>query len=199
MVAALAIAAAGCARVADAGSADPSRTATARPGGSLPDSVPFGAPPVGTRFNTTAGGYLQITAVEGMTVTTVNPANRTAPWLAGFLFEPGLANTKAVEAVWPLQVGKTIVFEQHLGMDGWRHTVKVLRKETLQVPAGTYQTLVVEELIESMMPAQGNLSVSKFYWYAPDVHWPVKYESVQHSGPPVPGTAAYTIASSTRP
>jgi hypothetical protein len=146
--------------------------------------VSFAAPAVGTRFQS-SNGYFQVTSVEGMHVTTVNAANRTANWEAGFLYLSNRADRWKIESIWPLEPGKSTTYEEHAAnSDTWRHTVTVLRRETIRIPAGSFDTMVVEERIESLTAAQGNLDVTKTYWYAPTAKWPVKRNMVQRAGPP---------------
>lgn len=49
----------------------------------------------------------------------------------------------------PLEVGKTYTFARYFKQDGNPVMVKVLRKETVKVPAGTFQTIVVQPIIKT--------------------------------------------------
>lgn len=147
-------------------------------------AVAFAAPQLDTRYLISSGGYYQIAAVDGMTVTTVNAANRTATWLAGFIYAANPMDKASVEAIWPLEIGKTVTFRESAGKDAWCHTVSVLRAESVTVTAGTFDTLVVAERIQGLTPAQEQLDVTRTYWYAPTAHWVVKRELKQASGPP---------------
>ena len=147
-------------------------------------AVAFAAPELDTRYLLSSGGYYQIAAVDGMTVTTVNASNRTATWLAGFIYAANPMDKAAVEPIWPLEIGKAVTFPESAGKDAWCHTVSVLRAESVTVTAGTFDTLVVAERIQGLTPAQGQLDVTRTYWYAPAAHWVVKRELKQVSGPP---------------
>jgi hypothetical protein len=165
-------------------------------------AVAFSAPSLDTRFLISSGGYYQIAAVDGMTVTTVNAANHTATWLAGFVYAPNPIDKAAAEAIWPLEIGKTVTFMEQSGEDAWCHTIDILRPESITVPAGTFDTIVITERIESLRSAQGKLDVTRTYWYAPTVHWPIKRELKQASGPPfafVNYDLTQVVAASTRP
>jgi hypothetical protein len=164
-------------------------------------AVSFMAPAVGTRFQT-GDGYYQITSVDGMNIKTANGGNRTANWEAGFLYVPNSADRRKIESIWPLEPGKSIVFEERANPDAWRHTVTVLRWETVQTvqtPAGKFETVVVDERIESLMPAQGNLDVTETYWYAPDARWSIKRATVQRSGPPYNSNTNYVVSAIVAP
>lgn len=49
----------------------------------------------------------------------------------------------------PLEVGKTYTFNRYFKEDGNPVTVRVLRKETVTVPAGTFNTIVVQPIIKT--------------------------------------------------
>src|SRR5690606_3904521 len=49
----------------------------------------------------------------------------------------------------PLEVGKTYTFDRYYKNSGNPVTVKVLRKETVTVPAGTFETVVVRPIIKT--------------------------------------------------
>ena len=49
----------------------------------------------------------------------------------------------------PLEVGKTYTFNRYFKEDGNPVTVKVLRKQKVTVPAGTYNTIVVQPIIKT--------------------------------------------------
>ena len=168
-----------------------------QPAAAMGGSIAFAPPAVGTRFITPTG-YFQITQVSGMSVVTVNNANRSASWYAGFFYIGNQVDPRSVEAVWPLQAGKTITFDERAGSDGWHHTVTVVRLEDLTTPAGVFPTVVVEERIQSLSAAQANLDVTKTYWYAPSVRWILKRDFTQKSGPPY-SSERFTISQIVQP
>lgn len=49
----------------------------------------------------------------------------------------------------PLEVGKTYVLNRYFNADGNPVTVKVLRKQTITVQAGTFKTIVVQPIIKT--------------------------------------------------
>jgi hypothetical protein len=49
----------------------------------------------------------------------------------------------------PLEIGRTYTYERYFRPDRNPVRIKVLRRETVKVPAGTYQTIVVQPIIKS--------------------------------------------------
>jgi hypothetical protein len=49
----------------------------------------------------------------------------------------------------PLEVGKTYTFNRYFKAEGNPVTVKVLRRQTISVPAGTFRTIVVQPIIKT--------------------------------------------------
>ena len=49
----------------------------------------------------------------------------------------------------PLEIGRTYSFERYFRPDRNPVRIKVLRRETVKVPAGTYQTIVVQPIIKA--------------------------------------------------
>jgi hypothetical protein len=49
----------------------------------------------------------------------------------------------------PLEVGKTYTFNRYFKEEGNPVTVKVLRRQTISVPAGTFRTIVVQPIIKT--------------------------------------------------
>src|SRR5690349_14934630 len=49
----------------------------------------------------------------------------------------------------PLEIGRTYSFDRYFKPDANPVRIKVLRRETVKVPAGTYQTVVVQPMIKS--------------------------------------------------
>ncbi|MFN2398396.1 MAG: DUF3108 domain-containing protein [Gemmatimonadaceae bacterium] len=49
----------------------------------------------------------------------------------------------------PLEIGQTYTFERYFRPDRNPVTIKVLRQETIRVPAGTFETLVIQPIIKA--------------------------------------------------
>lgn len=92
-----------------------------------------------------------------------------------------------VDALWPLEIGKSTTFN----VDGARAiTARVVRTETIRVPAGNFFTYVIERRDRDTQQGPDNMAT---YWYAPSVGTVVKFEEkVMRAGRPRP---AYEVVS----
>jgi hypothetical protein len=89
-----------------------------------------------------------------------------------------------VERIWPLQLGKEINFtfqgrssRNASAVDSatpfwYVEKIVVARKEKLTVPAGTFDTWVIEDHQEV---SRGRVIALRTYWYAPEVGFAIKY------------------------
>ncbi|HTY66960.1 MAG TPA: YajG family lipoprotein [Alphaproteobacteria bacterium] len=152
-----------------------------------PAAVDFKAPPIGTRVYLDTGGYLQVAAVDGKTIHTVNADSREADYV-GSLYSPGNAANRfdrsLVESIWPLEIGKSVRFEiSRTDPDGrkraWEETITVLREEHITTEAGPFRTVVVELRQRSLTGVFESITTR---WYAPDIGFIVKYRHTIEKG-----------------
>jgi hypothetical protein len=143
----------------------------------------------GTQFVREDGAGFRIEGVEGTTVTTVNSRNLRVQWQVGGLVP--VANNRQIdrqsaERLLPLQVGNKTTFERAatVGSLKWRHTMEVLRTETLSVGGRDYPTFVVEDRIDAIEETQRGFSMKRTVWFAPDVGWLLMLHEEQLAGPP---------------
>jgi hypothetical protein len=140
-----------------------------------------GAPFVPTRPGTTItmqdGGWLRLVATDDMVMTTVDSAGRIAHHFAMFLplAVEAQFDRRIADGLWPLEVGNEASVVVTRGDQSWRYTLKVLRSETVTIPAGQFQTYVVERRQQGM-GSNFHESIAT-YWYAPSVGTVVKFES----------------------
>ena len=133
--------------------------------------APYKPAPLGTYIQTTADkrviitetGYEMIMDVDGRRQTSI--AMLTDGFGRDQVYPPG-----APAAFWPLQVGKEVTFNYGAGAP-LHVTVRVLRTETITVPAGTFFTYVVER---SSHPSNDFATSVSTFWYAPSVGTVVK-------------------------
>src|SRR5581483_7553224 len=124
---------------------------------------------VGATVYPSTGGVVTTEAVDGIDVITVDALHRRTIHPAAF-FEPhegAQFDRRAVERIWPLEVGKTVHFMETAGSQRWLDVINVNRLEAVRVPAGVFRAFVVERTVSSMAP--GPRPVDTYtYWYAPE-------------------------------
>ncbi|MGQ0664899.1 MAG: hypothetical protein ACT4P2_15230 [Pseudomonadota bacterium] len=80
-----------------------------------------------------------------------------------------------LEAIFPLQVGKKMKLSWERQNAVWTNDLSVLRMERVTVPAGTFDTFVVERIERGL---GRNTYVGKnVYWRAPALGYSAKFES----------------------
>lgn len=144
--------------------------------------------PVGTQFITESGGF-RVQAAEGMALTTVNARNQSMQWQVGGLVP--IADNRRLdgnnaERILPLQVGNKTVFERSatVGSLKWRHTMEVVRTETLTVDGRDYTTFVVEDRIEGVAATQNGFAMKRTAWFSPEAGWLLRMAEEQLGGEP---------------
>jgi hypothetical protein len=140
------------------------------------DGVPFTPAPAGTTIYTADNGYFDIVAADDMLVTTINKVGAITHRFG--LFAPywieSQVDARAVERVWPLSVGKETSYILSHNGSSWQETMKVVRTERVTVPAGTFDTYVVER--HSLGTGSNYFDGTRTYWYAPSVGFMVKFD-----------------------
>jgi hypothetical protein len=111
----------------------------------------------------------------------------TRGYITDGLDQPKIYPVRNVDALWPLEVGKSTTFN----VEGARAiTARVARTETIRVPAGNFFTYVIERRDRDLSAGSDNFAT---YWYAPSVGTVVKFtEQVNRAGRPRP---AYEVVS----
>jgi len=146
-------------------------------GGILPgraEELAFKPPALGTRLYLTTGGYLELDSTDGTVIRTVGAGYVVQPWFAA-CFEPGrgveIDNLAAIDALWPLAIGKQAPFRARRQDQEWQETLRVVRRETVTVGAGTFDTWVIQH--EDQGISNDYHSVADCY-YAPELGFTVK-------------------------
>ena len=90
------------------------------------------------------------------------------------------------ERILPLKVGNKTVFERAatVGALKWRHTMEVVRAETLSIDGRNYSTFVVEDRIEGLSPSQQGFVMKRTAWFSPDAGWLLRLSEEQLGGEP---------------
>jgi len=152
------------------------------------EQLEFRCPKPGTVIDyTDTGGTITFKAPDGMwcvgTQEDGQPFRRYA-MLAGSNSTWSSFIENHVERIWPLRIGKEISFKHQghssnqsggVGADTpfwYEEKIVVARTERLTVPAGTFDTWVIEDHQDV---ARGGVSALRTYWYAPEVGFIIKY------------------------
>jgi len=145
--------------------------------------VEFHCPSAGTVFRTSTGQQFKFNETNGMrcgyTDESGNARERYAVFVDGF----GRYARKEMDSLWPLKVGSRAEFEiidtspvqqsEKYLQRNFRESFSVVRQESISVPAGTFDTLVVEWR-EQSMGIHTATEVLITLWYAPQPGYIVK-------------------------
>jgi hypothetical protein len=86
--------------------------------------------------------------------------------------------------LWPLTVGTATTLETSRGPLRWQWQFRVVDTERVVVPAGEFDTYVVEATQSTLVaPAGGAATTITTYWYAPSVNAVVRLLSLRAVGP----------------
>lgn len=80
----------------------------------------------------------------------------------------------AVDSLWPLAVGKTASAWVYNHDWAWQQSWRVVRRELVEVPAGTFEAWVIEHTERAL--GDGYEAKSET-WYAPAIGWNVRYRA----------------------
>lgn len=154
------------ATTAPADTAPPNYVATGQP-----QAAPYNPSPLGTYIETTADKRVIITETGYDMIMDVNGRRQTSiAMLTDGLGSDQVYPPGAPGQFWPLQVGKQVTFNYGAGSP-LHVTARVLRTETITVPAGTFFTYVVERRSHSSIDFAESVAT---FWYAPSVGTVVK-------------------------
>jgi hypothetical protein len=153
-----------------------------------PEPAPYVAPEIGTVYHY-EGTTNTITAVDGLRTHFVDGQGRQGSRLALFIAddprEPAEVAADQLSAIWPLEVGKESVITVNRGPEIWEWEVRVSKIETITVPAGTFETYVVQavEAPQLVRSPDQTSTASYTWWYAPEVEAVVRFRTTYLGGP----------------
>lgn len=152
-----------------------------------PQSVEYVAPAPGTVYD--YGTFTNtVTASEGWRVRFTDNRGREGERIALFLTgdptQPLEVHPAALDSLWPLQIGRELAFPATRGDEVWRWELRVLPGERVTVPAGSFETILVQgvqapELVRDPSTAS---TVVHSWWYAPAVNTVVRYRTRYAAG-----------------
>jgi hypothetical protein len=140
------------------------------------DEAMLKIPTPGTRVYTSLGGYMEYVALEGGLVVYKGANRRVISAIGGIvtLAENDELPINLAVSLWPLKVGKAISFVESSKIASWTIEMAVLRRETIDLPAGRFDAFVVQEHRKGR---GSNYHESyRTYWYAPDIGAIVKVD-----------------------
>jgi hypothetical protein len=157
------------------------RLQTARRKDASTGGAPFAPAPPGTIVYTN-DGYIAVVATDDMLVTTINAAGAIDHRFGLLLSTPieRDLDARAAERIWPLAVGKETTLVLSRDSQSWRITLKVLRIENVTLPAGTFETYVVERHDQGM--GSNYYEGIRTFWYAPSTGTIVKFDYTHKAG-----------------
>jgi len=153
------------------------------------DPAEFRCPSAGTVVRTSAGQQYTFTQANGIRCGYTDENGAARERYA--LFADGLAKSARsdLDALWPLRIGKRIEFDVidvSAGQDpygdsralakNYRESFEIVQQQSVTVPAGTFDTFVVEWREKQMSVGGGEALIT--LWYAPRTGYFVK-SSVQ--------------------
>ena len=156
--------------------------AAAPPDGALGPTAEFRCPASGTVIRNSTGGQLTFTDANGFRCGFTDETGQKHERYAVFVDGYGRLARKEVEGLWPLKVGNTVSF--HVSDNGpvqvsdkyfardLQETFSVGRQERITVPAGTFDTFVID-WTEQETGANPTGALTTL-WYSPSVGYVVK-------------------------
>jgi hypothetical protein len=150
--------------------------------------APYVAPGVGTVYRY-AGFDNTVLDSEGWRVRFVDQKGRRATRVAVFITDdpdtPSKIDTAALAKLWPLTNGKKVSLKMVSGSYVSRWDFNVVGQAQVSVPAGTFETYVVQAVQrpDSLSDPAKQTVFAYTWWYAPDVAAVVKFETTYYSGP----------------
>ncbi|HET7274848.1 MAG TPA: DUF3108 domain-containing protein [Longimicrobiaceae bacterium] len=150
--------------------------------------APYVAPTSGTTYFY-EGLSNTITAVDGWRTEFTDGQGREGARLALFITDtpqqPVEVDSATLGDLWPLDVNNTSVVKVHRGPEVWRLDFRVTRTQNITVPAGTFDTYVVQavETPELVRDPQSASTAMYTWWYAPEVAAVVRFRTSYLTGP----------------
>jgi len=157
--------------------------ASAVPNGALAATAEFRCPAAGTMIQNSAHGEVKFTEANGMRCGYTDETGQKHERYALFADGYGPLARKELDSLWPLKVGNTVAFDTNETnsqqvLDRFvtrihHETFTVARQERIAVPAGTFDTFVIEWSEQEIGRANASSAVITL-WYSPAVGYVVK-------------------------
>jgi hypothetical protein len=123
------------------------------------DEIAFHCPAPGTVVQYSSGVTLTFAGANGFRCAYTDQSGYTAEKIAAFGDDAKLLD--GLSKLWPLKIGREQRMTINVSGGFATDRFTVLREESVSVPAGTFDTLVVEQIEDA-----GTRSVKRVYWFA---------------------------------
>jgi uncharacterized caspase-like protein len=123
----------------------------------------FHCPQPGTRIEYNNGSSMLFTGAKGFSCTYKKKNKDEAEKFDGLVDDARFVDA-GLGKLWPLKVGNEQIFNIASNTDRFR----VLRREDVEIEAGTFDTFVIEQEETGSGSSSGQLSAKRTFWYAPD-------------------------------
>jgi hypothetical protein len=161
---------------------DEALRATSPPDGALAPTAEFRCPAAGIVIQNSTGGRLTFTEANGFRCSYTDETGQKRERYAVFADGYSRLARKEIEGLWPLKVGNIVTFhvndsssvqvsDRYFVRD-LDETFTVGRQERITVPAGTFDTFVVDWTEQETGPNPTGAATNM--WYAPSVGYVVK-------------------------
>lgn len=154
------------------------------------DDAQKSCPDRGTKMTVSSGMKLEFEGSDGLTCNiknmgTGNPFSFYGLiWYTGTLPDNWNEVRQALNSFWPLTVGKTVSVDDTLGSNAWTNTFTVVGRQSLSVPAGTFDVFVVNYRYAGVLgTAKGDAAMITLY-VAPKLGYFVKRDFQRLAGNP---------------
>ena len=134
-----------------------------------PGEARFRCPRVGTTIQYSNGSMLKFASESGFRCAYRDQNYRDAEKFAAFGDDAKLLDA-GLDKLWPLTIGKQQTVSVSMSGAYLTNRFTVLRSETVTTPAGSFDTLVVEQEESGV----GNQGAKRLFWYAPELGLIVK-------------------------
>ncbi|MDR3517961.1 MAG: hypothetical protein P4M00_19330 [Azospirillaceae bacterium] len=149
--------------------------------------VSYHCPAPGTVIETSRGGRMTFGDSDGLLCTIVTRNGKTFHEFAGLVGRQGKIwkqNSEAVAALWPLRAGNSanVQVEQDNIVLSYRYEVR--GPERLTVPAGTFDTWVIDKTLVTTAMGYRPFHDHDTFWWSPAVGFVIRFEHEQANQTP---------------
>jgi hypothetical protein len=149
--------------------------------------APYIPPPVGSKLQYVGFSNVVVSA-DGWKVRFADDQGRqglrAGVFITGDSAEIASVDSTDLSHLWPLKTGNEVVMHTRRGRESIRWMFKVVGQALIDVPAGTFQTYVVQavERPEKFTDPKTQTTLAFTWWFAPAINAVVRFETTYVSG-----------------